>query len=200
MGLEFNRLEWTADSDTSLEFGAFIRTCCEKKGIQPYVDGAPDAGRGTGEGLEVSNNKRGISLRLWLCIQNALTRRTTTRMQVTGTQRVKERENRSPKDFRKGLDKDRMVRRFVTGSMLESATIRSASLLTCVISVSRRVTLRSTAKRRQRPTPRAPDSWMQGRRKCHRIRIHARYYTCFQDAPERDRSVSGQGSLPQSGK
>ena len=107
--------------------------------------------------------------------------------------------NRSPKDFRKGLDKDRMVKRFATGSMLESATIRSASLLTCAISVSRRVILRSTAKKRSRPTRRAPDSWMRGCRKFHRIQTLARYYTCFQDAPVRGLLVSGQGSLPLSG-
>jgi len=94
-------------------------------------------------------------------------------MQATGTQRVKEKEKRSPKDLRKGLDKDRMVRRFATGSMLESATIRSASSFTCIISVSRRVTTRSTAKRRPRPTQRAPDSRMQECRKFHRIQILA---------------------------
>ena len=148
----------------------------------------------------VRQQKRDILLLPWLCIRNVLTRKITIKMRATGTQRAKEKERQSLKGLRKGLDKDRMGRRFATGSMQGSAIIRSASLLTCVTSVSKRATLRSTAKRRQRPTPRAPDSWMQGRRKCHRIQIHARYYTCFQDAPGRDRSVSGQGSLPQSGK
>ena len=189
---------------TSFFSSLYLRECRVPLGrtfTSPHVDRALDAGGGAGEGLEESDNKRETFHNSFgFVFKTCISTRTTIKMREAGTQKAREREKPSQRGLRRVLDKGRTVKKIVTGSMQESAAIRSANFLTCATSVSRRATMRSTAKRSQRPTRRAPDSWTRGCEEFHRIQILARYYTCSQDVPVRALSVSGQGSLPRSGR
>ena len=96
--------------------------------------------------------------------------------------------------------KDQMEKRSAIVSIQVSATTRDASSCTCATSVSRWDTMRSIARTSPLPTLREPpDFGTMGSRKFHGIQMFARCFTCFLDAPARDQSLIGQGSLPLSG-
>ena len=79
---------------------------------------------------------------LALYLKGLIHRITMVPVKEIGTRRAKAKEKANQRDRRKDQDKVRMEKRYATGSMRASATIRNANLPTCATSVTKRDTMR----------------------------------------------------------